>query len=90
MWVGALCQGNRRNIPAVLILEILERKYKLNTYLYTNVNSLVQAFLSSYWVDFGIRLKVRLCTVVQAFLSSYWVDFGIRLKVRLCTLIGSM
>ena len=54
--------GSERHL-AVRILEILARKCKLITYLYTKVNSLVQAFPSSYGVDIGIRLKIRLCTM---------------------------
>ena len=54
--------GSERHL-AVRILEILARKNKFITYLYTKVNSLVQAILSSYVIDLDIRLKVRLCTM---------------------------
>ena len=54
--------GSERHL-AVRILEILVRKNKFITYLYAKVNSLVQAYLSVDRVDFGIRLKVRLCTM---------------------------
>ena len=54
--------GSERHL-AVRISEILVRKNKFITYLYAKVNSLVQAFPSSYGVDIGIKLKVRLCTM---------------------------
>ena len=56
MWVRVLWQGggSERSL-AVRISEILARKYKFITYLYAKVMSLVQAFLSSYGVDLGIR-----------------------------------
>ena len=47
----------------VRISEILARKYKFITYLLAKVNSLVQANLSVYKIDIGIRLKIRLCTM---------------------------
>ena len=37
-------------------------KIQVYIYLYTKVNSLVQAFPSSYGIDVGIRLKISLCT----------------------------
>ena len=54
--------GSERHL-AVRISEILVRKNKFITYLYAKVNSLVQAYLSVDRVYFGIRLKVRLCTM---------------------------
>ena len=56
MWFRVLWQegGSERHL-AVRISEILARKYKFITYLYAKVMSLVQAFLSSYGVDLGIR-----------------------------------
>ena len=56
--------GGSERQPVVRILESLSRKCKFITFLYTKVNSLVHAFLSSYGVDLGIRLKVRLCTML--------------------------
>ena len=63
MGPGIIAGGGSGRHLAVRISEILVRKNKLITYLYTNVNSLVQAFPSSYGVDLGIRIKVRLCTM---------------------------
>ena len=60
---GIIAGGGSERHPTVRILEILERKCKFVTYLYAKVNSLVQAILSVYRVEFGIRLKVRLCTM---------------------------
>ena len=54
--------GSERHL-AVQISEIIARKNKFITYLYAKVISLGQANLSVDRVDFGIRLKIRLCTI---------------------------
>ena len=63
MGPGIMAGGGSERHLAVRISEILVRKIKFFTYLYAKVMSLVQAFLSSYGVDVGIRRKVRLCTM---------------------------
>ena len=62
MGPGIVAGGGSERHLRVRISEIFARKCKFITYLYTKVNSLVQAFLSSYGVDVGIRLKISLCT----------------------------
>ena len=62
MGPGIVAGGGSERHLRVRISEIFARKCKFITYLYTKVNSLVQAFPSSYGVDFGIRLKISLCT----------------------------
>ena len=68
MGSGIIAGGGLERHPTVRISEILERKCKFITYLFRKVNSLVQAFPSSYRVEFGIRLKVRLCTMKNIFI----------------------
>ena len=63
MGPGIVAGGGSERHLRVRISEIFARKCKFITYLYTKVNSLVQTFPSSYRVEFGIRLKVRLCTM---------------------------
>ena len=63
MGPGIVAGGGSERHLAVLISEILARINKFITYSYAKVNSLVQASLSVDRVDFGIRLKVRLCTI---------------------------
>ena len=63
MGPGIVAGGGSERHLAVRISEILVRKNKFITYLYAKVNSLGQANLSVYKVDFGIRLKVKLCTM---------------------------
>ena len=58
-----MAEGGSERHLAVRISEILARKYKFITYLYAKVISLVQAIRSVYKIDFGIRLKVSLCTM---------------------------
>ena len=67
MGPGIIAGGGSERHLTVRISEILERKCKFVTYSYAKVNSLVQAILSVYRVEWGIILKVRLCTM--------WLNF---------------
>ena len=63
MGPGIVAGGGSERHLRVRIPEIFARKCKFITYLYTKVNSLVQAIPISYRVDFCIRLKISLCTM---------------------------
>ena len=60
---GYYGRGRVRKTPRGSYFGNSRTKKQVITYLYAKVNSLVQANLSVDRADFGIRLKIRLCTM---------------------------